>query len=189
MTTAVCDDNDIPVWLSLQCHPLYQHSGSVAVCAAVSHAAGSLLLHYRVAGEVSSLNVPGRKLPERADNLWQHTCAELFAGVEHAEAYCEFNFAPSLQWAAYQFAGYRKDLRTLSCSAPVIEMKHEDQVLEWRVELVLPWSCRQAPLQLGLSMVVEDMAGSCSYWALRHDTSRPDFHRRENWICRIESFA
>lgn len=43
----------------------------------------------------------------RADELWRTTCFELFLRRPGEDAYLEFNFAPSGQWAAYGFNAYR----------------------------------------------------------------------------------
>lgn len=44
---------------------------------------------------------------DRADELWQTTCFELFLRRPGEETYLEYNFAPSGQWAAYGFDAYR----------------------------------------------------------------------------------
>src|SRR5262249_24055925 len=67
-----------------------------------------LELRYSVDGDVERLKVPAPAAPRRADKLWQHTCFEAFLAEEDtALGYREFNFAPSTEWAIYQFSGYR----------------------------------------------------------------------------------
>ena len=58
--------------------------------------------------------------PVRTDGLWKSTCFEVFLLDPSKGAYLEFNFAPSGQWAAYQFDGYRSGMRELEISAPQI---------------------------------------------------------------------
>ena len=41
--------------------------------------------------------------PTRADELWKTTCFEAFLRPLGEERYREWNFAPSSQWAAYDF--------------------------------------------------------------------------------------
>jgi hypothetical protein len=65
---------------------------------------GGLLLRYIVSGEIAALALPAVAAPTRADELWRHTCFEVFIQSGPGEAYYEFNFAPSAQWAAYRFA-------------------------------------------------------------------------------------
>ena len=46
------------------------------------------------------------------------------------------------------------------------------------------------PLQIGLSAVVESadtVDGERSYWALRHATGAPDFHRRDGFIVELSA--
>src|SRR5882724_3177957 len=68
---------------------------------------GHLLLRYVVAGRIGDLRLPPVVAPARADELWRHTCFEAFVRPSPSAAYTEFNFAPSTQWAAYRFDGYR----------------------------------------------------------------------------------
>ena len=41
--------------------------------------------------------------PARVDGLWQATCFEMFLKHDDDDAYREWNFAPSGEWAAYDF--------------------------------------------------------------------------------------
>ena len=71
---------------------------------------GLLTLTYALAGAVPELYVPAKADPVRTDELWKRTCFEAFVLPESGEAYVEFNFAPSTQWAAYRFDGYREGM-------------------------------------------------------------------------------
>jgi hypothetical protein len=85
----------------------------------------SLELRYKVEGDIGRLMVPSQTVPNRADKLWQHTCFEAFIAEEDiALGYREFNFAPSTEWAIYQFSGYRNGMTVVdplrtACSAGV----------------------------------------------------------------------
>src|SRR5262245_49182317 len=69
--------------------------------------AGNLVLQYVVTGAVRDIRLPPVTTPKRSDELWQYTCFEAFVGAPPASGYYELNFAPSTQWAAYRFSGYR----------------------------------------------------------------------------------
>lgn len=56
----------------------------------------------------------------RVDGLWRHTCFELFLRPVGSDAYWEFNFSPSGEWAAYRFDRYRDGLAELEVEAPLI---------------------------------------------------------------------
>src|SRR5215475_1750365 len=85
---------------------------------------GNVVLRYLVTGKIDDLRLPPVTSPTRAEELWQHTCFEAFVGCSASETYYEFNFAPSTQWAAYQFDGYRRGMRVASnISGPSIEVR------------------------------------------------------------------
>jgi hypothetical protein len=43
-----------------------------------------------------------------------------------------------------------------------------------------------APLSLALSAVIEDSAGTLSYWALRHPAGKPDFHHPQAFALELQ---
>jgi hypothetical protein len=142
--------------------------------------AGGLLLCYAVAGNISDLLLPPVKAPERADELWRHTCFEAFVRSSPEGGYYELNFAPSTEWAAYLFGGYRTGMRVVTeIGAPKIEVRsaRERFTLQAFVDLdevapALIWC-------LGLSAVIEETNGRKCYWALAHPPGRPDFHHSD----------
>ena len=73
--------------------------------------ADSLVLSYIVTGTMSDIRHAARQAATRGDELWQHTCFEAFVRASSGAEYYEFNFAPSTQWAAYRFSGYRSGRR------------------------------------------------------------------------------
>lgn len=68
--------------------------------------AAGLRLRYRLNGDISQLRIPAPLPPAAADDLWKHSCFELFVTTANAAAYHEFNFSFSAQWAAYAFSDY-----------------------------------------------------------------------------------
>jgi len=116
----------------------------------------------------------------RADDLWQHTCFEVFAAAPAGQGYYEFNFSPSLEWAAYRFSEYREGMEPANLTrAPGLSARRTADRLELTAHLHLEGLeelARGPLLHLGLTAVVEDDSGSLSYWALRHGSGNPDFH-------------
>lgn len=145
--------------------------------------ADRLELSYIVTGEMSNLRLPPVGDASRSDNLWQHTCFEAFVRGASGPEYYEFNFSPSMQWAAYRFAGYRSGMNmTAKTSPPAIEVRSDANRFELRVSLELNALSdlpRIAPWHLGLSAVIEDMNGEKSYWAVAHPPGKPDFHHAD----------
>ena len=144
--------------------------------------AGGLLLHYRLDGDIACLRVPVRREPRQVDELWKHTCFEAFIAGASDGAYREFNFAPSTEWAAYAFTGYRAGMAPISTPTPEIRVEATSDRLELRVRLAIGTT---GPRKLSLTAVLEDDAGAITYWALRHAPDRPDFHHPAGFILEV----
>jgi hypothetical protein len=146
---------------------------------------GELTLTYRVFGDRDAIRVPGPADFGRADGLWRHTCFEAFVKAAGQEGYVELNLAPSMQWAAYRFSGYREGMAPASIDPWGMQaglrtplwLKATIQVGRMaRPDLPAPdW-------QLGLCAVIEDMEGGISYWALAHPPGKPDFHHPDSFV-------
>lgn len=130
-----------------------------------------LSVRYIVIGDLDGLVMPFPGEPGRADGLWRHTCFEAFVG-RIGGAYDEFNFAPSGQWAAYDFGAYRAGMRPLDVAPPRIAMKAEERAFQFEATFTV----REGAARLGLCVVIEEDGGSLSYWALAHSPGKPDFH-------------
>lgn len=153
---------------------------------------GSLKLSFRLFGDMARLRIPQTLAPDRLDNLWEHTCFEVFLAEPCGSRYREFNVAPSGQWAAYAFHDYRKrDETPLASSQPRTHLLLSDGRLELDVSLAadaLPCAAACPGLQIGLSAVIEhayNTAHSNSYWALYHPAARPDFHHRDGFTLKL----
>ena len=140
--------------------------------------------------------------PGRHDELWQHTCFELFLHLGDGEAYTEYNFAPSGDWACYRFDSYREGMTAPKVSEPTIgswlhlprgadRQRGVDTDIagvtrdfaapffELSAEIDLGFLTVEqprAPWRVGLSAVIEDRKGARTYWALAHPPGAPDFH-------------
>jgi hypothetical protein len=146
-----------------------------------------LELRYRVEGDFGRLIVPAQATSRRADKLWQHTCFEAFIAEEDmALGYREFNFAPSTEWAIYQFSGYRHGMTVLDIeqSPSIAVQRIEDRLtLTARVDLEpLSDLDRNRRLRLAVSAVIEESDGRISYWALAHPSGKPDFHHADGFV-------
>jgi hypothetical protein len=162
---------------------LVPHPHGVALPAAITarvelERALRLTLEYTLTGDLQRLAIPRRAVSGRAERLWEHTCFEAFIAPVAGARYCELNFAPSTQWAAYVFDGYRQGMRPLDLAEPptvrVAETKDELRVtagIELGGFADAPW-----PWRIGLTAVVEDRAGGRAYYALLHPRDKPDFH-------------
>jgi hypothetical protein len=141
-------------------------------------------LRYAARGQIALLRLPAAKAAARADNLWQHTCFEAFIGASGAPDYCELNFSPSGEWAAYGFTRYREGMRNLEVAAPVIKMDPGPNNFELSVSLdtkALP----HGAWRVALAAVIEETSGRKSYWALAHPGAKPDFHHPDSFILEL----
>jgi hypothetical protein len=153
--------------------------------------AAALELTYRLRGDLSRVCVPapaGRRIVER---LWEHTCCELFLRARGGEAYHEFNFSPSGEWAAYAFERYREGgLLTDVELDPRVRMSSISSLLELRATVTLArlsHAYTGAPLALGVSAIVEADDGKRTYWALAHPAEKPDFHHSGAFALTIDA--
>lgn len=150
----------------------------------------TLEVRYRAAGAIDDIVAPAIASPERRDELWRHTCFEVFVRPAGADDYLEFNFSPSTQWAAYHFDAYREGMTAVvECPPPKIEISRSKTELELRATLDLRWmkdAVLKSPLRLALSAVIEERGDAKSYWALAHGPGKPDFHQPASFAGALE---
>jgi hypothetical protein len=171
---------------------IHGESRSAAVCQVevdvVRHRARGLVLRYVVSGQVDELALPAITAPMRTDELWRHTCFEAFIRPPPGAAYYELNFAPSTHWAAYRFDNYRTGMQAAG-GVPRIEVKKAAE--QFTLQATLQWDesselGRAATWQVGLSAVLEEVAGGKSYWALAHPPGKPDFHHADGFALEVQ---
>jgi hypothetical protein len=129
----------------------------------IDRSAAQLDVRYVLEGDLDALLIPALvvSLSQRVDKLWQHTCFEIFLASSESDEYCEFNFSPSTQWAAYSFASYRTGMRDLDVT-PVVRLRRHPH-----------------------AAVIELDDGAISYWALAHPGGKPDFHHRDGFVLKL----
>lgn len=164
-------DPNFKVWVNVD------HAGALGVVASTN-------LWFGISAPASRFVVPeSLENPRRADDLWQTTCFEAFLRSPGEDSYREWNFAPSGEWAAYDFTSHRVGRTDAEVADPYIRV--EDNLTWWAigatigVDAAVPWL-------LGLSAILEERDGTKSYWALAHPASeKPDFHDPECFAARL----
>jgi len=141
-----------------------------------------LHLAYHLVGDLARLAIPEPGPSTRTNELWQHTCFEAFLDAQGG--YYEFNVAPSSQWAAYRFDGYRTGMRDAVLPDPAVEWAMVEGRATLSVALPLP---PDATGPLGLSSVIEGESGARSFWALAHPPGPPDFHNAACFTAELPS--
>jgi hypothetical protein len=112
--------------------------------------------------------------PGRAADLWETTCFEAFLRLRGDKPYREWNFAPSGNWAAYDFTSHREGRSDADVAPPYIRV--EDNLTWWAFGATIAVPSKKT-FDLGLSAVLEEKDGPKSYWALDHsEGEKPDFH-------------
>jgi hypothetical protein len=172
--------------LQLLPHPDFVPEAVKSVRVRLSLESGGLRLDYLVEADPERLVLPPPREAVRADDLWQTTCFELFARAG-GEAYQEYNFSPSGQWAAYAFGAYREGRAPLPVDeAPSIRCRPEPSGL--RVSVRAPVAL-EARARLGCSAIIEEASGARSYWAVAHPPGEPDFHHPDCFRVELPSPA
>jgi hypothetical protein len=162
--------------LTLSPHPATPCRALRQIVVTAARHGAVLMLDYDLSGDIDALILPKPVTPQRRDGLWRHTCCEAFVGVAAAQ-YCELNFAPSGEWAAYRFDDYRIGMRELIAAPPRIVTTQSAHGL--RISATAPLA--ETPLFVGFACVIEERDGTLSYWALAHSGDKPDFHDRATW--------
>ena len=148
---------------------------------------GELALAYKLQADLTRIRIPPPHKPERADELWRHTCFEAFLGRMEDGGYYEFNFSPSGRWAAYRFRRYRERTDLEEFPAPQIAASRSAESLRLDAKVDLQALAGFNLTKIALAAVVEDNEGALSYWALRHPPGKPDFHHADNFMLELSS--
>jgi hypothetical protein len=174
----------------LTAHPAAPPAGRpFELWATVDHAASlgpvaTTNIWFGIGAPAERFVIPRAIEPERADGLWRSTCFEAFLRAEGSEAYREWNFAPSGNWAAYDFADYRAGMEPAGVRSPPY-LRMEDNLTWWGVGATIAVEA-ETQWQLGLSAVLEEKDGTKSYWALAHPPAdKPDFHHADCFAARL----
>ncbi|MGN6269437.1 MAG: DOMON-like domain-containing protein, partial [Sphingomonas sp.] len=160
-------------------HPVFPSIGIIAIGVEIARDDAILSLRYTVEGDLDRVLWPQPMMPARTDELWMHTCFEAFIQPAGQTGYTEVNLSPSGRWATYQFDGYRDGMRD-AATIPVLNW--QSPTLTASVELA---DMAQADWRLGLTVVVEAIDGSKSFWALDHHGEAPDFHNADCFVASL----
>lgn len=171
-------------------HPESRCESVAGLVAGVTRShSGLVTLRYAVTGDIAALRMPLPTARARVDRLWEHTCFEAFLRVAPGDAYYEFNFAPSTQWAAYRFDGYRSGMvAARGIATPHIETRSNGERFDLLATVALgglPDFRGEAVWHVGLAAVLEDSQGEKSYWALAHPPGKPDFHQSDCFVLEV----
>lgn len=161
---------DLKVWASVE------HAASLGAVATTN-------IWFGVGAPAQRFAISEPAETARADELWKTTCFEAFLRCLGGQGYREWNFAPSGEWAAYDFTATRTGMKEADAAEPYIRV--EDNLTWWALgaSIAVP---ADTNWELGLSVVLEEKDGTKSYWALAHpNPEKPDFHDPGCFIARL----
>lgn len=167
-------------------HPDFPPSAVTSIEVTLLRSAnGRVAMTYEARGRIDDVLVPEDANHERTDELWRHTCFEMFARLPGNAGYREFNFAPSSRWAAYGFAGYRTGMLSPPLARhPLIAAARTQGVLSLSV-VAYPDLPADALWHVAITAIIEERSGAKSYWALRHAPGKPDFHHADGFALEL----
>jgi hypothetical protein len=181
-----------PQTVALACHPSTPSRAVSAIRASARiGGAGKLAVRFELDADMRRVVLPALRPAARADELWRHTCFEMFVALPdgEGEAYCELNFSPSTEWAMYGFVGYRRGMTPIEVRRPprvAVRPMPRGLVLEAVTYLAeLPMPQPGSPLRAGAAAVIEESDGHLTYWALTHPSALPDFHHRLGFVLQV----
>jgi hypothetical protein len=138
---------------------------------------GAIWVRYHVDAPINSLELGNPTESARADGLWKTTCFEVFVRQPNQPGYCEYNFAPSSQWAAYRLDSYRNGMAELPLDlAPDLGNDASETHFALEAIVALPAEFDDTDVEVAITAVIEETDGTISYWAINHPPGKPDFH-------------
>ncbi|MBC7533314.1 MAG: DOMON-like domain-containing protein [Oligoflexus sp.] len=142
-------------------------------------------LEYRLSGPLDKLVIPAKATQSALrDELWKHSCFEAFFQDVKSQAYWEFNFSLSRDWAIYRFGKYRERVEadTLPIELVIQQERYPGEIV-MKVDIG-PRAFFEIG-RVGLTAVLEHGDAIRSYWALSHTGEKPDFHASESFIINL----
>lgn len=177
--------------MQLRPHPRSTYPRPLEIDCDIHRGSSFIVAAFELRSALNRLVIPDLATAERKDDLWRHTCFELFLRPAGQEGYHEFNMSPSGAWAAYQFEDYRAGMRNsfLELLRPVHVERGEHSLRQ--IVFLDPGDDPGllAEVQVGVSAVVEATDGSRSYWALTHSDGPPDFHDPTCFVAALPPIA
>jgi hypothetical protein len=152
---------------------------------------GTLTLGFDLEADLSRLRIPREAAPQRAAELWMHTCFEAFVRVAGEPGYWEINFAPSRAWAVYRFSARREGMaavETVRAPKIIVHRTASQLALDGTLALRELSGGGTAPrrMQMAAAAVLEDANGRLAYWAVRHPPGKPDFHHPDSFALEFD---
>ena len=175
--------------VELKPHPDSRQTAVSRVSVDVARTAAGISLRYELEGDTAALAIPELSNPSRADELWKHTCFEVFVRQSDGDGYLEFNLSPTGEWAAYVFDSYRAGMADVGAIKRVpIGTRLMDRYFTLKAEIDLSsvkGLAADRPWTVAVTSVIEAVDGTKSYWALAHPQGKADFHHADGFVLNL----
>ncbi|MEA5573588.1 DOMON-like domain-containing protein [Calothrix sp. UHCC 0171] len=176
---------------TLQPFPTLETLPNITIIGNINQNDNLLNIRYALRGNITEVEIPFQsQIPQRKNELWEHTCFEFFIGVKNSPRYWEFNLSPSRDWNVYSFEGYRQGMQSeaalsmlpfrIQNSADCLEL-----ALSFDLDKIIP---PKQDLEVGVTAVIKCKNSQVSYWALTHCAVEADFHQRDSFLLDLKTF-
>lgn len=171
--------------------PFYATAGSPPpwqIGADIVREIGILNINLAINGETDSILLDlNRDDPvERRDELWKHTCFELFIAEPGKNNYWEYNLAPNGHWNCYQFSHYRSPpIKAEDAGVINSRIWHSGNQVNVSYHATLATELHNKTLEANLCCVIENKNHQHYYHASAHPADKPDFHDRRGFVLNI----
>ncbi len=173
---------------SLQPFPTTGQIPDLKIAGNITRNANQLTIEYKLSGDIKKVAIaPPSQTPLRKHELWQNTCFEFFLGIKNSPKYWEFNLSPAGHWNVYRFDGYRQGMQEEAAliTLPFIVQQQADSLaltLDLDLDKIIPL---EQTLEVAITTVIKHKDGEVTYWALTHQGTEADFHRRDSFILEL----
>jgi hypothetical protein len=174
--------------VTLTPHPDSPGPAVQALTAVVTRTKTGVAVRYELLGDLGALVIPELLAPAQADELWKHTCFELFIRRADETGYVEFNMAPTGHWAAYSFERQRSGMKNIAevGGIPIGTLTTDDAfILRTEIDLSSVKDLPGGEWTVAVTTVVEAADGKRSYWALAHPQGKADFHHPDGFVLKL----
>lgn len=160
-------------------------AGQILVAGNIRRSADVLDIEYDVTDSFYEVQWPNPVAkPMRKDELWQHTCFELFIAPWGVNGYWEFNIAPNSDWNCYRFSDYRENQKPEFNIQAIDCVLHDSDTMHKHLSVSIPLfkELRNTTWSVGICAVIRDKNQQLHYYALAHCGKQPDFHLRNSFM-------
>jgi len=170
-----------------------QDAAKLRVEARLDHSGSVLTAEFEVFDPEAQVDWPAPLAKAgRGHDLWKQTCLEIFMRDPASGLYWEWNFAPSGEWDAFCFSGYRQRLLHAARASQGVRLIEPVRAGLLRACIDVSFSplLHQAFLsgdqwQIAPTAVIKTKTHHLSYWAAKHAGAKPDFHAPEGFSAGI----